>query len=160
VQTTDTVRNQPAIVYEYQINIENNKNGGVGFKTPNGGNGFSITSVPAGEKGRVWIDRKNGRVLRISFDATEIPRDFKVKAYTSTIDYDWVEIAGEKVLLPITSDDRFTSSDSYGGQTKLFQARNYIRFKNYQKFGTEVRILDDDVKDEPSPTPSPTPKQQ
>ena len=160
VQTTDTIRNQPTLVYEYQINIENNRNGGVGFKTPNGSNGFSVTSVPAGEKGRVWIDRKNGRVLRISFDATEIPRDFKVKAYTSTIDYDWVEIAGERVLLPITSDDRFTSSESYGSQMKLFQARNYIRFKNYQKFGSEVRILDDDVKDEPPPSPTPTPTPQ
>ncbi|MFL6374905.1 MAG: hypothetical protein ACJ73D_09580 [Pyrinomonadaceae bacterium] len=155
VQTTDTIRNQPALVYEYQINIQNNSDGGVGFKTPNGAGGYSFTSVPAGEKGRVWIDRKTGRVLRISFDATEIPRDFKVKAYTSTIDYDWVDIAGERVLLPISSDNRFTSSDSYGGQTKLFQDRNFIRFKSYQKFGTEVRILDDD---KPEPAPSPTPR--
>jgi hypothetical protein len=147
VQTTDTIRNQPTLVYEYQINIENNRNG------------YSFTTVPAGEKGRVWIDRKSGRVLRISFDATEIPRDFKVRAYTSTIDYDWVNIAGDKVLLPITSDNRFTSSDSYGGQTKLFQDRNFIRFKNYQKYGSEVRILDDDVRVEPEPSPSPTPKQ-
>jgi hypothetical protein len=160
VQTTDTIRDQPAIVYEYQINIENNRDGGIGFKTPNGTGGYSFTSVPAGEKGRVWIDRKTGRVLRISFDATEIPRDFKVRAYTSTIDYDWVNIAGDRVLLPITSDNRFTTSQPYGTQTKLFQDRNFIRFKNYQKFGSEVRILDDDVKvePEPTPTPSPTPK--
>lgn len=156
--TTDTIRNQPTIVYEYQINIENNHDGGVGFKTPNGAGGYSFTSVPAGEKGRVWIERKTGRVLRISFDATEIPRDFKVRAYTSTIDYDWVDIAGERVLLPITSDNRFTSSDAYGGQSKLLQDRNYIRFKNYQKYGSEVRILDDDVKIEPAPSPTPTPK--
>lgn len=155
--TTDTIRNHPTIVFEYQINIDNNKNGGVGFKTPNGSGGYSFTSVPAGEKGRVWIDRKTGRVLRISFDATQIPRDFKVRAYTSTIDYDWVEIAGERVLLPVTSDNRFTSSDSYGGQSKLFQDRNFIRFKNYQKYGSEVRILDDDVKVEPEPTPTPSP---
>jgi len=157
VQTTDTVRGQPAIVYEYQINVENNAKGGIGFKTPNGSNGYSFTSVPAGEKGRVWIDRKNGRVLRIQFDATEIPRDFKVRAYSSTIDYDWVTIAGEHVLLPVSSDNRFTSAEAFGGQTKLFQDRNYIRFKNYQKYGSEVRILDDDVKVEPAPTPTPTP---
>lgn len=152
--TTDTIRNQPSIVYEYQINIENNKDGGVGFKTPNGSGGMSFTSVPAGEKGRVWIDRKTGRVLRLTFDATEIPKDFKVRAYTSTIDYDWVEIAGERVLLPITSDNRFTQSEG----SQMFQARNYIRFKNYQKYGSEVRILDDDVKVEPEPSPTPTPK--
>jgi hypothetical protein len=151
--TTDTVRNQPSIVFEYQINIENNKDGGVGFKTPSVGGGMSFTSVPAGEKGRVWIDRKTGRVLRLTFDATDIPRDFKVRAYTSTIDYDWVEIAGERVLLPITSDNRFTQAEG----TQMFQARNYIRFKNYQKYGSEVRILDDDVKVEPEPSPTPKP---
>lgn len=149
VLTTDTIRNHPAIVYEYEILLENNKDGGVGFKTPNGSGGFSFTTVPAGEKGRVWIDRKTGRVLRIEFRATDIPRDFQVRAYQSTIDYDWVDIAGERVLLPITSDNRFTSAVGL----KMFQDRNFIRFKNYQKFGSEVRILDDDVKPEPAPSP-------
>ncbi|HEV7701555.1 MAG TPA: hypothetical protein VGO43_15095 [Pyrinomonadaceae bacterium] len=151
--TTDVIRNQPALVFDYEINIENNKDGGVGFKDPNSSGGFSFTTVPAGEKGRVWIDRKNGRVLRISFDATDIPKDFRVRAYTSTIDYDWVDIAGERVLLPITSDNRFTSAEG----RQLFQSRNYIRFRNYQKYGSEVRILDDDVKPEPEPSPTPKP---
>lgn len=147
--TTDTVRGQAALVYEFEILLENNKNGGVGFKTSNGSNGFSFTSVPAGEKGRVWIDRKTGNVLRIEFAATSIPADFKVRAYTSVIDYDWVNIAGERVLLPITSDNRFTTAEG----TRTFQDRNYIRFREYQKFGSEVRILDDDVKPEPEPSP-------
>lgn len=145
--TTDTIRKQPTLVYDFEILLENNKDGGVGFKTPNGSGGFSFTSVPAGEKGRVWIDRKTAQVLRIEFAATSIPKDFKVRAYTSTIDYDWVDIAGERVLLPITSDNKFTSVE--GSQT--FQSRNYIRFRNYQKYGSEVRILDDDVKPEPEP---------
>ena len=145
--TTDTIRNQPSLVFEYEILLENNKNGGVGFKTPNGSSSFSFTSVPAGERGKVWIDRKYGRVLRIEFQATNIPTDFKVKAYSSTIDYDWVFIDGEKVLLPITSDNRFTSQDG----RQLFQDRNFIRFKNYQKYGAEVKILDDDIKPEPTP---------
>lgn len=145
--TTDTIRNQPSLVFEYEIALENNRDGGVGFKTPNGSNGYSFTTVPAGEKGRVWIDRKNGRVLKIEFKATEIPADFRVKAYESTIDYDWVEIAGEKFLLPILSDNRFTSAEG----RQLFQDRNLIRFKNYQRYGTEVVILDDDAKPEPDP---------
>ena len=143
--TTDTVRNQPSLVFDYEILIENNKNGGVGFKTPSGQKDFTITSVPAGEKGKVWIDRKNGRVLRIEFAATNIPPDFQVRAYQSTIDYDWVDIAGEKFLLPILSDNKFTSAEG----RQMFQSRNLIRFKNYQRYGTEVVILDDDVKPEP-----------
>lgn len=141
VLTTDVVRDQPALVYDYEILIENNKHGGVGFKTPNGPKDFTFTSVPAGEKGRVWIDRKNGRVLRIEFKATDIPADFRVRAFESSIDYDWVEIAGEKYLLPVLSDNRFTSRDN--GQ--LFQDRNLIRFKNYQRYGTDVVILGEDT---------------
>lgn len=143
--TTDTVRNQPSLVFEYEIMLENNKNGSVGFKTPNGLKDFSFTTVPAGEKGRVWIDRKDGRVLRIEFKATSIPSDFKVRAYESTIDYDWVQIGTEKFLLPTVSDNRFTSAEG----RQLFQERNLIRFKNYQRYGTDVVILDDDVKPEP-----------
>lgn len=147
--TTDTIRNQAALVFEYEIQLENNRNGGVGFKTPNGSNGYSFTSVPAGQTGRVWLDRKNGRVLRIEFKATNIPADFKVKAYESSIDYDWVEIAGEKFLLPILSDNRFTSAEG----RQLFQDRNLIRFKNYQRYGSEVVILDEDVKPEDAKKP-------
>ena len=141
VLTTDVIRNQPALVYDYEILLENNKGGGVGFKTSNGQKGYSFTSVPAGEKGKVWIDRKNGRVLRIQFTATSIPADFKVRAFDSSIDYDWVEIAGDKYLLPVLSDNRFTSREG----NKLFQDRNLIRFKNYQRYGSDVRILDEDT---------------
>ena len=147
ILTTDVIRNQPSLVYEYEILIQNNKNGGIGFKTPSGLKDFTFTTVPAGEKGKVWIDRKNGRVLRIEFKATDIPADFKVRAFESSIDYDWVDIAGEKFLLPLLSDNRFTSAEG----SKLFQARNLIRFKNYQRFGSEVKILDDDVPVETEP---------
>jgi len=140
--TTDTIRDRACVVFDYEILVENNKNGGVGFKTPSGPKDFTFTTVPSGERGRVWIDRKDGRVLRISLKATDIPKDFQVRAYESTIDYDWVTIADEKFLLPVLSDDKFTSAE--GG--KMFQSRNLIRFKNYQRYGTEVKILDDDVK--------------
>ena len=60
-----------------------------------------------------------------------------------------VDIAGEKYLLPTLSDFRGTV-ESFG---RRFESRNLIRFKNYQKYGTEVKILDDDIKPDPEPTP-------
>jgi hypothetical protein len=60
-----------------------------------------------------------------------------------------VDIGGEKFLLPMTSDNRFTSAE---GQ-QMFQSRNLIRFKNYQRYGTDVKILDDDVKPAPEEKP-------
>ena len=141
--TTDVIRGRRTLVYEYVINIENNKDGGVGLKGP------VYRSTPAGEKGRIWIDRETFRVLRIDYQLTDIAPTFPVKAVTKSIDYDMVEISGEKYLLPIISDFRGTVQSG----DKRFESRNVIRFKNYQKYGTDVIIVDEDT--EPAPEEKP-----
>lgn len=138
--TTDVIRGRRTVVYEYQIAIENNKDGGVGLKP-------SAGYSPAGEKGKMWIDRDSFRVLRIEYVLTDIEPSFAVKAVSKSIDYDMIEIAGEKYLLPMISDFRGTVESS----GKRFESRNVIRFKNYQKYGTDVKILDDDIKTESEP---------
>lgn len=136
--TTDVVRGRRAVVFNYEIDIQNNKKGGVGLKDDKARpNGFS----PAGEKGQIWIDRDAHRVLKIEYQLTNIEPNFPVKAVTKLIDYDMIEISGEKYLLPILSDFRGTVA----GGGKMFEQRNVIRFRSYQKFGTDVVILDDDV---------------
>jgi hypothetical protein len=137
--TTDVIRGRRAVVYDYEIEIQNNKGGGVGLKGP------VFRSTPAGQKGKIWIDRDAFRVLRIEYQLTDIERDFPVKAVTKSIDYDMVEIAGERHLMPTISDFRGTVESS----GKRFESRNLIRFRNYQKYGTEVKILEDDIKPEP-----------
>ena len=139
--TTDVMRGRRAAVFNYEIDIENNKKGGIGLKGPVPG--FS----PAGEKGRIWIDRESFRILRIEYMATDIEPNLAVKAVTKSIDYDMVEISGEKYLLPTLSDFRGTVENG----KQRFEQRNVIRFRNYQKYGTDVVILDDDVKPEPDP---------
>lgn len=141
--TTDVVRGRRTVVFEYEIAIENNKDGGVGLKGP------IYQSSPAGEKGKIWIDRDSFRVLRIEYQLTDIARTFPVKAVTKSIDYDMIEIAGEKYLMPTISDFRGTVESS----GRRFESRNVIRFKNYQKYGSDVKILDEDIKPEPEPTP-------
>ncbi|MFN2501828.1 MAG: hypothetical protein ABR530_07450 [Pyrinomonadaceae bacterium] len=141
--TTDVIRGRRAVVFEYEIDIQNNKDGGVGLKGP------VYQSSPAGQKGRIWIDRDAFRVLRIDYQLTNIAPTFAVKAVTKSIDYDIVEIAGDKYLMPTVSDFRGTVES--GG--RRFESRNVIRFRNYQKYGSEVRILDDDLKPEPEPAP-------
>jgi hypothetical protein len=141
--TTDVVRGRRAVVYDYDIDIENNKGGGVGLKGP------VYLSSPAGQKGKIWIDRDSFRVLRIEYDLTDISPSFPVKAVTKSINYDMVEIAGEKYLMPTVSDFRGTVENS----GKRFESRNLIRFRDYQKFGTDVRILEDDINPDPEPAP-------
>lgn len=133
-ESTDMVRGRSAVIYGYEIELANNKYGGVGLKGP------VYRSSPAGEKGRIWIDRDNHRVLRIEYKLTDIEPNFPVKAVTKLIDYDMVDIAGEKYLLPVLSDFRGIVESS----GKRFESRNVIRFRNYQKYGTEVKLVGDE----------------
>ncbi len=143
VLTTDVLRNRRTLVYDYEIALENNKYGAIGLKGPN------PQSVPTGEKGKIWIDRDTFRVLRIENESTGIPPSFPIKSAKRHIDYDTVEISGEQYLLPTLSDFRFVIQ---GGNVKI-EKRNLIKFKNYQKYGSDVIVLDDDT--EPAPEEKP-----
>ncbi|MBA4185694.1 MAG: hypothetical protein H0X49_17080, partial [Acidobacteria bacterium] len=130
---SDVIRTRRALVFDYAVERDKAK------QIIIASGAFDDTAI-TGMKGRVWIDRENFRVLRVESTATEIPDGFRVRAASRTIDYDWVTIADEKYLLPTLSDVRLTSREN----RQMFETRNVIRFKEYQKFGSEVKILDDD----------------
>src|SRR5688572_30259397 len=92
-------------------------------------------------KGRLWIDREDARVLKVESEATDIPANFPIRSARRTIDYEWVKIEDERYLLPSLSDVRLTSREG----SKTYETRNVIRFRDYQKYGTDVKILDEDV---------------
>ena len=142
VVDTDLIRGSRTIVYDFSVAKDRAKQVITAV-------GYSTDSTITGIKGRIWIDRDKGRVLRIESEATDIPDAFPVRTAKRLIDYDWVKIVDEKYLLPLLSDVRLTMRD----KTKVFETRNLIRFKDYQKYGSEVKILDDDEKPEPTPTP-------
>ena len=133
IADTDVIRGRRALVYDYSIVRDKAKQ----IITVAGA--FDDTAI-TGMKGRVWVDRENFRVLRVESSATEIPEGFRIRAANRTIDYDWVTISDEKYLLPSLSDVRLTSKED----KRMFETRNLIRFKDYQKYGSEVKILDDD----------------
>ena len=133
VTDTDTIRSRRALVFEYSV--EKDKAHQVITAS-----GASDDSTVTGMKGRIWIDRENFRVLRVESAATEIPEAFPIRAANRTIDYDWVNINDEKYLLPTLSDVRLTSREN----RQMYETRNLIRFKDYQKYGAEVKISDDD----------------
>lgn len=130
---TDTIRGRRAIVYNFETTREKAR------QIISVAGTFS-NSTDTGIKGKIWIDRENFRVLRVESAATEIPADFPVRAASRNIDYDWVTIADQKYLLPSLSEVRLTSKDN----RETFETRNLIRFKEYQKYGSEVKILEDD----------------
>jgi hypothetical protein len=142
---TDVLRGQRTIVYEYEVELPYSS---LTLKADKS----AVASV--GSRGRVWIDREQNRVLRFEQIATEIPGDFPIRAASSLVDYDWVKINERPYLLPSHADIFITSLYK---DRQLVQSRNDIRFRGYQKFGAELKIIDDDeyVPDPPEPPKKP-----
>jgi len=138
---TDTIQTRRTVVYEYVIKRDNSQ------LTL----GLADTGAKAlvGSRGRVWIDRELDRVLRFEQIATEIPPDFPITAASSLIDYDWVNINERKYLLPTHSEILLTTINP----KFVLQSRNDIRFRNYQKFGAELKVVDEVGEDDDPPPP-------
>ena len=136
---TDTLRGRRTIVYEFEVKQQFSRQS---IKATGTGGGAVIT----GYRGRIWVDRENFRVLRLEDFSTDSPADFPVTAASSRIDYDWVTINERQYLLPSNAEIKLTA----GLGERSIQTRNEIRFRNYQKYGAEVKIIEDieDFEDE------------
>jgi hypothetical protein len=141
---TDVIKNRRTIVYEYSVEKAKSQ-----LTLSVGDTGISTV---AGSRGRLWIDRELDRVLRFEQIATEIPTGFPITAASSMIDYDWVDINERKYLLPFHSEILMTTV-----QPKfVLQSRNDVRFRSYQKFGAELKVIDE-VGEEDEPVDAPPP---
>lgn len=129
---TDTLRGRRAIVYEFEVKQQYSK---LSIKALGAGDRAVVT----GYRGRIWVDRESNRVLRLENMSTDIPVDFPITAASSLIDYDWVTINERQYLLPSYAEIKLTA----GLDGRSIQTRNQIRFRNYQKYGAEVKIIED-----------------
>jgi len=130
---TDVLLGHPCVVFNFEIKVENDRTLLISKRVLQ-------ATTRTGKKGRIWIARDNFRVLRLDYNSTDIPKDFPIKTVTKKIDYDWVEINKTKYLLPVSSDLRMT----YFEKNSLLEDRNDIRFRNYQKYDVDIKLLDDD----------------
>jgi hypothetical protein len=136
---TDTLRNRRTVIYEYQVRQDASR-----WRVVEGEHGER--GVIVGYHGRVWVDRELGRVLRLEMIA-EMPANFPVSGVTNTIDYDWVTIADQRYLLPLRAESIIASLQ--GPQLSLFQTRNDTHFRGYQKYGSDVKIIEEDIVEDP-----------
>jgi len=149
---TDVIQGRRTIVYEYSVQKENSH-----LTLSAGETGASVT---AGSRGRMWIDRELDRVLRFEQIATDISAGFPITAASSLIDYDWVTINEHKYLLPFHSEILMTRVQPQF----VLQSRNDVRFRSYQKFGAELKVIDEVGEDDdpadaaPPPPPKLKPK--
>ena len=84
--------------------------------------------------GSIWIDKATYRVLRIEIAARNLPRDFPLDTAESSIDYDFVMIGEQKVLLPAQADSLSCSRGSPDC------TKNHTEFHNYKKYGADTSI--------------------
>jgi hypothetical protein len=82
--------------------------------------------------GLVYGDPDTGEVDRIKFEATGIPKSFPVTATNEVLDYDLVDISGQKYVVPLAAKLFMKSEDG--------ESKNDIEFRAYRKFGTESDI--------------------
>lgn len=99
--------------------------------------------IIVGYKGLVYIDRETNMVVRISFEAVEIPPSFPIQQAGTILDYDYTEISGRQYLLPLRAVVRTRAG-------KLL-TKNDVEFRMYRKFATDTTITF---------TPEPLPEDQ
>ena len=95
-------------------------------------------SVVAGYRGTVWIDGQTKSVLRIELAHENIQPGFPLTLAENSVDYDWVDIAGQRHLLPVRAEVLL------GRDAERQYYRNLIEFRQYQKFDTDVKLVPED----------------
>ena len=90
------------------------------------------SSITVGYHGFLWADRETSAILRLKFDCDNIPDDFPIKSLALDLNYDYVEIAGQRYALPLLLDIHARE-----GQLVSW---NEARYANYRKFGADATI--------------------
>ncbi len=92
--------------------------------------------------GLVWFEIASGQVIRLQFEALNLPKDFPIARSTWAIDYDVVGIGEPKYWLPVRAEVQSMTSSCKDllPAEKNRLTRNVIEFKQYHKFETEVKV--------------------
>jgi hypothetical protein len=122
-----TLRGRKMAVFNYFIDSGHSKYS-IQYTAGPGNDQRIITAY----KGLIYADPNTGEIDRIKFIAINIPKSFPVSEATEILDYDLVDISGQKFVCPMLA--RLYMS---AGREK---SRNEIEFRDYRKFGTDIQI--------------------
>lgn len=121
-----TVHNRSAYVLSYKVDLPNSS---YSVDLRDGKKRYAgITAV----KGLVYIDRETNQVMRLTAEADDLPASWPRLRTTTVLDYDFVEIGGQRYLLPTTVDSKVLLPGE--------NSRNRVEFRDYRKFGAEVTL--------------------
>jgi hypothetical protein len=85
-----------------------------------------------GFHGTLEIDRETGEVVRLVHVADRIPLQLDMSRAATEVDYDVIEVAGNRYLLPVHSE---TTLDRKSGASK-----NESEFRDYRKFEVGSKV--------------------
>ncbi len=100
-------------------------------------------------EGMIYIDRENGKVLRLKLHAVNLPPSYPIQEATTQLDYDYSKISDQNFLLPLVADVRMRHDN--------VMTKNDVEFRMYRKYGVESSItftpdaLDDSKTEEKPP---------
>ena len=115
----------------------------VGFRVPKETSKRSIifregtteVGVVTPYRGRCWIDPGSLQVVQIKERAYRIPDTFPITRSEGSTQYDRVAIAEQQHWLPVRAEVLLEN------RSARLHTRNVIQFKQYRKFGSEVKFV-------------------
>lgn len=140
-----TLRGRRMAVFNYSISSAHSSYS-ISYSAGPGDEQHIITAY----KGQIYADENTGEIARIRFVAVDIPRSFPVTETSEVLDYDLVEISGQKYVCPLSAKLLMTAGRE--------RTKNELEFRDYRKFGTESNIKYDLDPSAPPPPPLPPSK--
>lgn len=128
------LRNRNVQVYRYEVNQEKSA-----YQLRASDERGREVQIITAHHGYVYIDPEAHIVMRIE-QIADPTSNFAIRSASTTLDYDWNLVGGQKVLLPVRSEV------SMG--TVNLRSRNIIDFRNYRKFTADTQIR---FEEEPAP---------
>jgi hypothetical protein len=98
--------------------------------------------VTPGYHGLVYVEKDTNAIVRMTIEP-DMPVEFPIQDIHQMVDYNYVDIGGNRFLLPLTSQVQ--------SRTGRLVSRNEIEFRRYQKYSADANIRFDDAEDPAEP---------
>jgi hypothetical protein len=123
---TDALGNGTVQVFGYHVPVESSEF----FIT-----GSNNMEIKVAFHGLVFIDTATHSVRRVTLIAEDIPKEFPTHSSAMAVDYDYVVINTHDYLVPVGAEVSLK-------QGKHEAVMNTMEFRNYRRFGSNLRILE------------------
>ena len=123
-----TLARRPTHVYYFRIGVASS----VYKLESRNREGGPVLAAWVAQQGYVYVDAETDRVLRISWQADDIPLNFEVQTASTRLDYGFADIGADRYLLPIAAEIRMASPGE--------EHCNEVVFREYRRFTADSNI--------------------